>query len=86
MTADSERVAYRHAQSKTCSKAFLRLSKLIDKPSLKSIDHMSWQRWHERDSEYEFSVQQRLQAPSSLNAHGISAINQAVSSGVSHEQ
>ena len=67
-TAKKGKDAYHQAQSQQCHYAFENLARLIDKQSLKSIDKLSWQRWHKRDAGSGFTADRILKTPMALTS------------------
>lgn len=67
-TAKKGKSAYHQAQSQHCHYAFENLAYLIDKQSLKSIDKLSWQRWHKRDAGSGFTADRILKNPIALTS------------------
>ncbi len=65
-TAKKGKNTYKQAQLHQCHDAFTSLGQLMDKQSLKSIDHLSWQRWRKQGLGAGFTTERLLKKPAAL--------------------
>lgn len=65
-TAKKGKNTYKQAQLHQCHDAFTSLGQLMDKQSLKSIDHLSWQRWRKQRLGAGFTTERLLKKPTAL--------------------